>query len=84
MMIGSTGAGAAEAEAGAAAAADAAEEEKGQTACILLDDGFFFRTYHKECVGLSRSPGGYFSCPQHKCAKCERNSQEAGGMLFRW
>lgn len=44
---------------------------------------FLLSTYHKECVGLARAPAGYFSCPQHKCAKCERNSQEAGGMLFR-
>jgi hypothetical protein len=49
----------------------------------LLCCGYCPRVYHQECVGLSRAPGGYFSCPQHKCATCERNSQEAGGMLFR-
>lgn len=35
----------------------------------LLCCGYCPRTFHKECIGLSRAPSGYFSCPQHKCAK---------------
>lgn len=50
----------------------------------LLCCGYCPRTYHRACLGMaSRSAGGQFSCPQHKCAKCERSSAEAGGMLFR-
>lgn len=41
------------------------------------------RTYHIGCAGLSAIPTGYFSCPQHSCAKCQRKAHDAGGLLFR-
>lgn len=44
------------------------------------------RTFHPQCVGLpksllkSRKPA---TCPQHKCHECDKDTQMAGGMLFR-
>eukprot|EP00808_Paulinella_micropora_P030077 g69080.t1 len=40
-------------------------------------------SYHPACIGFDSIPKGYFSCPHHSCAVCERKANEAGGLLFR-
>jgi len=41
------------------------------------------RSYHPSCIGRDDIPKGYFSCPQHQCAECQRKASDAGGLLFR-
>ena len=36
---------------------------------------------HAECVGVD-DPKNFLSCPHHRCTKCKKNIQAAGGLLF--
>lgn len=36
---------------------------------------------HQECVGV-HDPKDLLSCPHHRCSKCNKNVQAAGGLLF--
>ena len=39
--------------------------------------------YHLDCAGLKEVPTQAWSCPHHRCIKCNRSSAAAGGLLFR-
>ncbi|GFR46602.1 hypothetical protein Agub_g8205, partial [Astrephomene gubernaculifera] len=44
--------------------------------------------FHPACLGLSEGQTALlakrnWSCPHHSCVTCERNTQRAGGLLFR-
>ncbi|EGO28787.1 hypothetical protein SERLADRAFT_434683 [Serpula lacrymans var. lacrymans S7.9] len=44
------------------------------------------RVFHAKCHGVSRQQvqrSLSLPCSQHSCATCDRNTQQAGGMLFR-
>ena len=44
------------------------------------------RAYHRECADQSsvkRGKSGLYACSQHRCRRCERPAQNAGGMLYR-
>ena len=36
---------------------------------------------HAECIGVD-DPKNFLSCPHHRCTKCNKNIQAAGGLLF--
>ena len=39
--------------------------------------------YHLDCARLKKVPTQTWSCPHHRCVKCNRSSAAAGGLLFR-
>jgi len=43
--------------------------------------------YHFPCLGLGKGKKNdlpaMWSCPQHRCAQCNRNASAAGGVIFR-
>ncbi len=44
--------------------------------------------YHPECLGytpaeMKQLERKRWACPHHSCAKCDRNTGRAGGLLFR-
>jgi len=44
------------------------------------------RVFHAQCAGYTKKEMAamwQFYCPQHHCCGCERNTAQAGGMLFR-
>ncbi|EKM52129.1 uncharacterized protein PHACADRAFT_262623, partial [Phanerochaete carnosa HHB-10118-sp] len=44
------------------------------------------RVFHAECHGLTKAKAAKASmlvCPQHRCCGCDRNTADAGNMLFR-
>ncbi|GJE91583.1 hypothetical protein PsYK624_077330 [Phanerochaete sordida] len=44
------------------------------------------RVFHAECHGLSKTKAAQMPmlvCPQHRCCGCDRNTADAGNMLFR-
>lgn len=44
------------------------------------------RVYHPDCMNKvfqAKSNHGMFHCSQHSCADCEKNTGEAGGLMYR-
>ncbi|TPX33778.1 hypothetical protein SmJEL517_g03416 [Synchytrium microbalum] len=44
------------------------------------------RSYHPECIALTEDHVkrmSMFTCPQHNCSTCGRNTADAGGLIFR-